>query len=99
MQKVIVGRELHTGPMAAILSQPTVGIDFNAQRIIHDHIIELRNNGCAFLLISEDLDELLRLSDRILVLYRGRVVKQFNSRQEYDANEIGLYMTGVKKDD
>lgn len=99
MQKVIVGREMIKEPEAIILAQPTAGVDFNAQRWIHEKIIELKEKGCAFLLISEDLDELLNLSDRILVLYRGRIVKEFKSCNDFDMTEIGYYMTGVKTDE
>lgn len=97
MQKVLVGRELITKPELTILAQPTVGIDFNAQRIIHERVKELQKEGCSFLLISEDVDELLHLSNRILVMYRGEIVKEFSSRDEFDSNEIGYYMIGMKK--
>lgn len=99
MQKVIIGRELYDQPAMTILSQPTAGIDFNAQSIIHRKINELKNQGCSFLLISEDLDELVRMSDRIYVLYRGKLVKEFSNPEDFDLNEIGYYMTGVKKDE
>lgn len=99
MQKVIIGRELYDKPAMTILSQPTAGIDFNAQSIIHGKINELKSEGCSFLLISEDLDELVRMSDRIYVLCRGKLVKEFSDPEEFDLNEIGYYMTGVKKDE
>lgn len=99
MQKVIIGRELYCKPEMTILSQPTAGIDFNAQSIIHGKINELKKTGCSFLLISEDLDELTRMSDRICVLYRGEIVKIFSNSKDFDMNEIGYYMTGVKKDE
>lgn len=99
MQKVIIGRELYDRPAMTILSQPTAGIDFNAQSIIHGKINELKREGCSFLLISEDLDELVRMSDRICVLCRGKLVKEFSDPEAFDLNEIGYYMTGVKKDE
>ena len=96
MQKLIIGREMISKPPFLILAQPTVGLDFGAQAYIHEKIRELCESGIAFLLISEDLDELMSLSGRILVLYRGRVAKEFLSEDGYDEKEIGYYMTGVK---
>lgn len=96
MQKLIIGRELITNPSLAILAQPTVGVDFGTQRHIHEKIMELRNQGSSIMVISADLDELMALSDRILVIYRGKIVKEFNNRNDFDDKEIGLYMLGVK---
>lgn len=96
MQKMIVGREIISKPSLLILAQPTVGLDFGAQSYIHERIRELKKTGTAFLLISEDLDELMSLSDRILVLYRGNIVREFQFEEGYDEKEIGYYMTGVK---
>ncbi len=95
MQKLIVGREMITSPPLIVLSQPTVGIDFGAQTYIHKKILELRDKGCSFLLISSDLDELMTLSDRILVLYRGELVKEFKAADGFDEAQLGYYMTGV----
>lgn len=96
MQKLIIGREMIAKPSFLILAQPTVGLDFGAQSYIHERIMELSENGTAFLLISEDIDELMSLSDRILVLYRGRIAGEFLSENVYEEKEIGYYMTGVK---
>jgi len=96
MQKLIIGREMVTNPPMVVLAQPTSGVDFSAQRNIHDKVIEMRDRGSSFLLISEDLDELMTLSDRILVLYRGRIVAEFNSKDGFDEKQLGFYMTGVK---
>lgn len=96
MQKLIVGREMISKPPLLILAQPTVGLDFGAQGYIHDRIRELRKMGTAFLLITEDMDELISLSNRILVLYRGSIVREFQYEDGYDEKEIGYYMTGVK---
>jgi len=85
-----------TNPSLLILAQPTAGLDFNAQNYIHDKIRQFKEMGTAFLLISEDVDELMDLSDRILVLYRGRIVKEFLAGEGYNEKEIGYYMTGVK---
>lgn len=96
MQKVLVGRELCMKPDLLILSQPTSGIDFNAQRQLHTRFLERQKEGGTILLISEDLDELMNLSDRIIVLYRGRVVAEFSDKEKFDEKELGYYMTGVK---
>lgn len=96
MQKLIVGREMISDPPLMILSQPTVGVDFSSQSYIHGKIRELRRKGTAFLIISEDLDELMTLSDRIVVLYRGKIVKEFSSPDAFDEKLLGYYMTGVK---
>lgn len=96
MQKLIIGREMITNPPLVILSQPTVGVDFESQSYIHEKIRELRRNGTAFLIISEDLNELMTLSDRIVVLYRGKIVKEFPHTDAFDEKVLGYYMTGVK---
>lgn len=99
MQKLILGRELITDPALVVLSQPTVGLDFNSQRHIHEKILSLRDQGISFLLISTDIDEVTALSDRILALYRGRVVNEFPTRDAFDCIEIGYYITGVKENE
>ena len=96
IQKLIVGREMYGSPKIVILSQPTAGVDFSAQRNIHERILECKKAGTAFLLISEDIDELLRLSDRLLVLYRGRLIKEYETCEGIDDQELGQYMTGVR---
>lgn len=99
MQKLIIGREIITDPLMVVLSQPTAGLDFDSQRNIHEKILSLRDKGISFLLISTDIDEIMALSDRILALYRGRVVKEFSNRNGFDSIEIGFYITGVKEDE
>lgn len=96
MQKLMVGREFISFPQLLVVSQPTRGLDVGAQFLIHKKIIELSKSGAAILLISEDLDELMALSSRILVLYRGEIVKEFFAEKGYKDKEIGYYMTGVK---
>jgi simple sugar transport system ATP-binding protein len=96
MQKLIIGREMITNPPMVVLAQPTSGVDFSAQRNIHEKVIKMSGLGSSFLLISEDLDELMTLSDRILVLYRGRIVAEFDSKGSFDERQLGYYMTGVK---
>ncbi len=96
MQKLIIGREIISDPEMLILAQPTVGIDFGSQKYIHEKIVALRDKGASILLISADLDEIVALSDRILVMYRGKIVKEFSSRRSFNKRELGYYMTGAK---
>ena len=93
MQKVVVAREFSYDTPALVISQPTRGVDIGAMEFIHTRIIEKRNSGCAVLLSSADLDEVLRLSDRIITLYEGRVTGEFRA-DSITKEEIGYYMTG-----
>jgi len=95
MQKVVLTREIETDPDILIAAQPTRGVDIGAIEDIHKTILALRDCGKAILLISAELDEILSLSDRILVVYEGRVAASFE-RGEADENLIGEYMTGAK---
>lgn len=96
MQKVVIAREFSFLSPVLLVSQPTRGVDIGATEFIHEHIIQKRNEGCAILLISADLDELFRLSDRLVTLYEGRVTGSFNA-SDVTREEIGLYMTGGKE--
>lgn len=95
-QKVVVGREISFSPDFLIASQPTRGLDIGATEFIHQLLVNLRNQGKAILLVSADLDEILNLSDRILVMYNGEIVGSF-VEGEVDEKELGYYMTGVKR--
>ena len=97
MQKVVVAREFSLGTTVLIISQPTRGIDIGAMEFIHRQIIKKRNEGCAILLVSADLDELLRLSDRVITLYEGCVTGEFTGTA-IDKAEIGFRMTGGGKE-
>ena len=93
MQKVVIAREFTFDAKALLIAQPTRGVDIGAIEFIHNSILEKRNAGCAILLVSADLDEVFRLSDRIITLYEGKITGEF----EVDAiekNDIGYYMTG-----
>jgi simple sugar transport system ATP-binding protein len=92
-QKLVVARELGDHPRFLLAAQPTRGVDIGAIEFIHRKILDLRNSGAGVLLISSELDEVLKLSDRLLVLYRGEVVGSF-TRAEFDENKIGLLMAG-----
>ena len=96
MQKVVIAREFSFGTPVLVINQPTRGVDIGAIEFIHEHIVQKRNEGCAILLISADLDELFRLSDNLVTLYEGRITGRFKAG-EIDEQEIGLYMTGSKR--
>lgn len=92
-QKVVLARELESGPNVLILAQPTRGVDLGAIDFIYKQIMDATERGCAVVLISADLDELLRLADRIIVMFEGHVVGE--ARAEDATREgLGLLMTG-----
>ncbi|MEW6207357.1 MAG: ABC transporter ATP-binding protein [Acidobacteriota bacterium] len=95
-QKLIVAREFDIKPKLMLVSQPTRGVDIGAIEFIHKKLIELRDAGAAILLVSAELDEILSLSDRVLVMYEGRVVGEVDPRSVSES-EIGLMMTGGKR--
>lgn len=94
-QKLIFAREV-TGrePRLLVCHQPTRGVDLGAIDLIHRRLIELRNQGLAVLILSSELDELLKLCDRIYVFYEGRVAAEF-ARADFDRLKIGAAMTGA----
>jgi general nucleoside transport system ATP-binding protein len=94
IQKLIMARELARQPKVLIAAQPTRGVDIGATEYIHQRLLEQRGNGTAILLISEDLDEIQALSDRIAVMYEGRIMGVFN-RGEASPEMLGLLMAGV----
>ena len=93
MQKVVIAREFDFDAPVLLVCQPTRGVDIGATEFIHEHIIEKRNQGCAILLLSADLDELFRLSDRLVTLYDGRITAEFEAGT-IDKQSISYYMTG-----
>ena len=97
MQKVVIARELNISPDFLIAAQPTRGVDIGAIAFIYDRLIEMRNRGRAILLISSELDEILKLSDRIMVMYEGEIVGEFLNDGNLSEIELGLYMTGSKR--
>ncbi len=94
-QKFIVGRELGALPRLLLAAHPTRGIDIGAQNAVWQELLTAREEGLATLLVSADLDELLTISDRILVMYGGRVVAEL-SPEGLTKAELGEYMTGVR---
>jgi simple sugar transport system ATP-binding protein len=95
-QKVILAREFSRSPRFLLVSQPTRGLDVGAIEYIHEQILKMRDENVAILLISLELEEIFSLSDRILVLYEGKIVKEFKP-EETDEKEVGFYMTGGRK--
>ena len=93
IQKVIMARELEAGPRVLIAAQPTRGVDIGAAEYLHGQLIAQRSEGLATLLISEDLDEILALADRIAVMYEGRVVGIVD-RAAATREDLGLMMAG-----
>ena len=96
-QKVIIAREISSNPDLLIAAQPTRGLDVGAIEFIHQYLVELRNSGKAVLLISFQLDEVMDLSDRIGVIYDGKIVGELNPK-DTDEFEIGRLMAGGKND-
>ncbi|TMV05810.1 ABC transporter ATP-binding protein [Brucella haematophila] len=95
-QKLIAARELATNPKFLIADQPTRGIDVSAAAFLHRRIDEVAQGGCAVLLVSADLDELLRLSDRVVVLFNGRIVAHLENGPDITPATLGPYMLGTK---
>ena len=94
IQKLILARELSRRPRVLVASQPTRGLDIGAAEYVHQTLLAQREAGTATLLISEDLDEILALSDRIAVIYEGRIMGEL-ARGEATAEKLGLMMAGV----
>ncbi len=95
LQKLILARETSGSPSLMIAVHPTRGLDVGATEAVHKILIEQRDNGSAILLISEDLDELLSLSDRLIVMFDGRIVGEMQT-EGADIQTIGLMMAGTK---
>ncbi len=95
-QKAIIAREIDRTHKVLIAVQPTRGLDVGAIEYIHRQIVEDRDRGAAVLLVSYELDEVLSLSDRILVMYEGRIAGELDPKST-TAEELGLYMAGAKK--
>lgn len=97
IQKVIVAREFKADSNLLVLNQPTRGVDVGAISFIHSKILEMRSDNKAILLVSADLNELISLSDRILVMHKGKIVGALNNSPKVTEQELGLYMLGLKK--
>jgi simple sugar transport system ATP-binding protein len=98
IQKIILAREISRNPKLLIASQPTRGLDVGAIEYVQTTLLEQKRHGKAILLISENLDETMHLSDRIAVIYEGQIVDIVDSK-EVDRRELGLMMAGAHKDE
>jgi simple sugar transport system ATP-binding protein len=96
-QKTIIARELDLNPDLLIAVQPTRGLDIGAIEYIHKRLLEQRDLGKGILLISLELEEVMNISDRILVMYEGQIVGELDPKKT-SFNELGLYMSGSKRD-
>jgi simple sugar transport system ATP-binding protein len=94
LQKFIVGREIDANPKLLIVSQPTWGVDVGAAALIRAELLALRDAGCALLVVSEELDELFEISDRLLVISQGRVSPSLATR-DASIERIGQWMSGL----
>ena len=93
-QKIILSRELNENPKVLLVGQPTRGVDIGAIEFIHQRLIDMRDRGAAILLVSVELDEVLSLSDRIVVMFDGKIVGEKDNKNVTD-RELGLLMAGV----
>ena len=92
-QKVILARELEGDPDLLVAVHPTRGLDIGAARFVHDSMIAARDKGCGVLLISADFDEILEVSDRIIVMFEGQVMGEYPGKNP-PIQEISLAMAG-----
>jgi len=98
LQRLILAREIETEPSLMVAVQPTRGLDVGAIETVHRLLLDRREKGAGILLISEDLDEILGLADRVDVMYEGRIVGSFDA-DTADVHQIGLLMTGGSSDE
>jgi simple sugar transport system ATP-binding protein len=96
IQKVVVARELSREPRVIVAAQPTRGLDVGATEYVRERLLQERKTGTAVMLISEDLDEIFALADRIAVIYEGQIMGVL-SREEATPEKLGLLMAGVKE--
>ena len=92
-QKLVLSREINSKPDILLVGQPTRGVDVGAIEFIHKQLIKLRDNGCAILLVSVELEEIFTLADRIMVMNNGKIMG-IRKKTETNINEIGLMMAG-----
>jgi len=98
IQRVIIARELTTDFTILIAQEPTMGLDLGSIKYVYNLLLEMRNEGKTILLLTSDMDEIINLSDRILVMYRGEIVANLdNNLKPITKEEIGEYMLGIKR--
>ena len=93
-QKIVLAREMEHDPLVLVVGQPTRGVDIGAIEFIHNQLIKMRDAGKAILLVSVELDEIRSLSDRILVMFDGRIVGEADPATATEG-ELGLMMAGI----
>ena len=96
IQKLILARELSGQPRVLLVAQPIRGVDVGAARYIHERLRRAARRGTAVIVISEDLDEVLTISDRVLVMYEGTIIADRPTRARASREEIGMMMAGVR---
>jgi simple sugar transport system ATP-binding protein len=96
-QKMVVAREFSRSPRLLIASQPTRGIDVGSIEFIHQRIVQQRDAGAAVLLVSAELDEIMALSDRIAVMYKGQIIETLPAK-EATREQLGLLMAGIRRE-
>ena len=97
IQKVVVAREFSNGPCLIIADQPTRGIDVGATEFIRKKLVELSRSGIAVLLVSADLNEVMELSDSLIVMCGGHIAAYFEDTSELTDEMMGEYMLGLKR--
>lgn len=97
MQKVVVAREFSSSPDFIVVDQPTRGIDVGATEFVRKQIVKLRDQGSAIVLISADLNEVMEVSDSLIIMYEGEIVAYFPDSSKVTEQEMGEYMLGIKK--
>ena len=97
VQKVVTAREFTSGAKLIIANQPTRGIDIGASDFIRRKLVQLRTEGAAVLLISADLNEVMEVSDSLIVMHNGRISAYFRDAKKVTEDELGEYMLGVKQ--
>ena len=96
-QKVVVARELEARPDVIVAAHPTRGLDIHASAFVHQQLLHARNRGKAILLVSSELEELLLMSDRIAVMYEGKIVGMVKPT-ETNKQELGALMLGLESE-
>ncbi len=96
-QKIVIAREVETNPALLLVGQPTRGVDIGAIEFIHKRLIEMRDAGKAVLLVSVELDEIMSLADRILVMFAGRIVGELDAKEATEKS-LGLMMAGIERE-
>lgn len=97
-QKVVIAREISMNPKVIIASQPTRGVDIGSIEFIHNQLVKYRDKGNAVILVSSELSEIMTLSDRIIVMYKGKIIGELSSK-DATSEKIGCLMAGIKEND